>query len=129
MAPDEISSVSERLNKIEVEMGALKEKVSFFNIIYGKFDVTLGKIQEMIENRRYESNEEIKQVYARIQLTEDKIIREMQNLKEEVQKGHDDQNRRIGEIDRWRWILIGGAALGGWILSNLIKSGSFFGMG
>lgn len=111
------------VNRLEVELSALKEKVSFFNIIYGKFDVTLGKIQEMIENRRYENNEEIKDVYARLESSEKNILAEMKGLRAEMKEMHDVHQRKISEIDRWRWILVGGAGVVGWLLNR------FFGLG
>jgi DNA repair exonuclease SbcCD ATPase subunit len=111
------------INRLEVELSALKEKVSFFNVIYGKFDVTLGKIQEMIENRRYENNEEIKDVYARLEASEQRIINEMKAIREEMKRQHDEYQNKISEIDKWRWIVVGAAGVVGWILNK------FFGLG
>lgn len=111
------------INRLEVELSALKEKVSFFNVIYGKFDVTLGKIQEMIENRRYENNEEIKDVYARLEASEQRIITEMKGIREEMKRQHDEYQAKISEIDKWRWIVVGAAGVVGWILNK------FFGIG
>jgi len=111
------------INRLEVELTSLKEKVSFFNVIYGKFDVTLGKIQEMIENRRYENNEEIKDVYARLESTEHRILAEMKNIREEMKKQHDEYQAKISDIDKWRWMVVGAAGVVGWLLNK------FFGLG
>lgn len=118
-----VSQNEAAINRLEVELSALKEKVSFFNIIYGKFDVTLGKIQEMIENRRYENNEEIKDVYLRLEASEKKILDGMKDLRAEMKEMHETHQKKISEIDRWRWILVGGAGVVGWILNR------FFGLG
>jgi hypothetical protein len=106
------------INRLEVELSALKEKVSFFNVIYGKFDVTLGKIQEMIENRRYENNEEIKDVYARLEASEIKILAEMKGIREEMKHQHAEYQAKISDIDKWRWIVVGAAGVVGWILNK-----------
>lgn len=111
------------INRLEVELTSLKEKVSFFNVIYGKFDVTLGKIQEMIENRRYENNEEIKDVYTRLEASEQRILSEMKSIREDMQKQHVEYQAKIADIDRWRWIVVGAAGVVGWILNK------FFGLG
>lgn len=111
------------ITRLEVELSALKEKVSFFNVIYGKFDVTLGKIQEMIENRRYENNEEIKDVYARLEASEHRILNEMKGIREEMKRQHDEYQAKISDIDKWRWIVVGAAGVVGWILNK------FFGLG
>lgn len=111
------------ITRLEVELSALKEKVSFFNVIYGKFDVTLGKIQEMIENRRYENNEEIKDVYARLEASEHRILVEMKAIRDEMKRQHDEYQAKISDIDKWRWIVVGAAGVVGWILNK------FFGLG
>jgi len=106
------------ITRLEVELSALKEKVSFFNVIYGKFDVTLGKIQEMIENRRYENNEEIKDVYVRLEASEQRILAEMKGIRDEMKKQHDEYQAKISDIDKWRWIVVGAAGVVGWILNK-----------
>ena len=111
------------INRLEVELSALKEKVSFFNVIYGKFDVTLGKIHEMIENLRYENNEEIKDVYARLEASEHRILNEMKSIREEMKHQHAEYQAKISDIDKWRWIVVGAAGVVGWILNK------FFGLG
>lgn len=111
-------SNDQRIAHLEVELSALKEKVSFFNVIYGKFDVTLGKIQEMIENRRYESNEDIKDVYERIASTEKTLLEEIKTIRKEIKEHHEEQSKKINEIDKWRWLLIGGAAVVGWFIEK-----------
>ena len=111
------------INRLEVELTALKEKVSFFNVIYGKFDITLGKIQEMIENRRYENNEEIKDMYQRLEDSERRILSEMKGIREEMKTQHAEYQAKISDIDKWRWIVVGAAGVVGWILNK------FFGLG
>lgn len=120
-------NIEARMSHMEVELSALKEKVSFFNVIYGKFDVTLGKIQEMIENRRYENNEEIKDVYDRIEDSEKKLLDEFKNVRAEIKEQNENHNRKlsiidakIADIDRWRWIILGGAVGVGWFLERII---------
>ena len=112
------------INKLEVELSSLKEKVSFFNVIYGKFDVTLGKIQEMIENRRYENNEEIKDMYIRLEDSERRILSEMKGIREEMKAQHAEYQAKIADIDKWRWILVGGAGVVGWLLNKFFNIGS-----
>lgn len=116
----------DKLNKMEIELSALKEKVNFFNVIYGKFDVTLGKIQEMIENRRYENAEEIKDVYDRIASTEKAVLDEMKALRTEMKEMNANQERKIADLDKWRWIVVGGAVVVGWLLSRIAEHADKF---
>jgi len=108
-----------KINSMEVELTALREKVSFFHVIYGKFDVTLGKIQEMIENRRYENNEDIKEVYLRLSESEQRILQEIKAIREDMKDMNERYNQRISELDRWKWMLMGGAIVVGWILARV----------
>lgn len=112
------AELDNKINKLEVELSALREKVSFFNVIYSKFDETLAKVQEMIENRRNETNDDLRDVYKKIQDTEDKLINEMQNLRAEMKQQHEVERRKIDDLNRWRWIVMGGAAVVGFLLSK-----------
>jgi len=100
-------------------LSALKEKVSFFHVIYGKFDVTLGKIQEMIENRRYENNEDIKEVYARLAESEGRLLEELKAIRQDMKDMNSRYEKRISELDRWKWMLMGGAVVAGWLLARI----------
>lgn len=115
--------LEQRVSSIEIELSSLKEKVAFFNLIYGKFDVTLGKIQEMIENRRYENNEEIKDVYARLEASEQRLLAEMKSIREEMKEHHTEAQTKISDINQWRWILIGGAVVVGWLINKFFDLG------
>ena len=112
------AELDNKINKLEVELSALREKVSFFNVIYSKFDETLAKVQEMIENRRNETNDDLRDVYKKIQDTEDKLINEMQNLRAEMKQQHEVERRKIDDLNRWSWIVMGGAAVVGFLLSK-----------
>jgi DNA-binding transcriptional MerR regulator len=111
----------EKINRMEIELIALKEKVNFFNVIYGKFDVTLGKIQEMIENRRYETAEEVKDVYERLAESEKNILAEFKVLRQEMKELNANNEKKIADLDKWRWIVVGGSLVVGWILSRLVE--------
>lgn len=110
------------INDLKVEVSALKEKVSFFNVIYGKFDDTLGKVEKLMEDRRNETNQDLRDVYQKIQDTENKIMDEIRNLKTEMvsqrESEHNKMNNKIESLDKWRWQMMGGAAVVGFLLSK-----------
>lgn len=112
------AEIDSKISKIEVELSALREKVSFFTVIYGKFDETLSKVQELMEDRRNQTNDELKDVYKKIQDTEDKLISEMQKIRAEMRTQHEVERRKIDDLNRWRWIVVGGATVIGIILSK-----------
>ena len=115
----DVETLQNKVNSMEVELSALKEKVSFFHVIYGKFDVTLGKIQEMIENRRYENNEDIKDVYIKLAESEGRLLEELKAIRQDMKEMNERYEKRISELDRWKWMLMGGAVVAGWMLAKI----------
>lgn len=114
--------LQQKVNAMEVDLSALKEKVSFFHVIYGKFDVTLGKIQEMIENRRYENNEDIKDVYVKLAESEGRLLEELKAIRQDMKDMNERYEKRISELDRWKWMLMGGAVVAGWLLAKIASN-------
>jgi chromosome segregation ATPase len=110
------------INSLKVEVSSLKEKVAFFSVIYGKFDDTLNKVQTLMEDRRNETNNDLKDVYQKIQDTENKIMTEIKALRFEMTNSRDSENNKINgkieSLDKWRWQMMGGAAVIGFLLSK-----------
>jgi hypothetical protein len=43
----------------------------------------------------------------------------MKSLREEMAAQHAVEKQKIEELNRWRWLVMGGAVVIGWILSKL----------
>lgn len=113
------AEIDAKISKVEVELSALREKVSFFSVIYGKFDETLSKVQEIMEDRRNETNEDLKDVYKKIEDTEKHVMAELRELREEMKKQHEAESAKIRDLDRWRWYIMGAAAVVGALFSKV----------
>jgi len=101
-----------RISKMEAEVAAMREKVSFFTVIYEKFDKTLDKLDErQVEDR--------KEIQAIIDMMRDELMQEIKAMREDMSKQHEIENKKIEELNRWRWIVMGGAAVVGWVISKL----------
>lgn len=111
----------EKLSKLESEVAAMKEKVSFFSVIYSKFDSTLDKMEKQIEDRRQDTNEDLRDVYKKIEDVETSVMQEIKALREDMKRQHEIENKKIDELNRWRWIVVGGSAVVGWFLSRMFK--------
>ena len=103
-----------RVSKIEAEVAAMREKVSFFSVIYEKFDKTLDKLDE----RQIEDRKEIQTV---IDTMRNDLMQEIKAMREDMARQHEIENKKIEELNRWRWIVMGGAAVVGWIFSKLFS--------
>jgi hypothetical protein len=101
-----------RLSKIETEVAAMREKVSFFSVIYEKFDRTLDKLDER-------TIEDKKELQAMMDDLRTDLLQEMKSLREEMAAQHAVEKQKIEELNRWRWLVMGGAVVVGWLISKL----------
>lgn len=101
-----------RLSKIETEVAAMREKVSFFSVIYEKFDKTLEKLDE----RQIEDRKELQLVVDDLR---NDLVQEMKALREEMAAQHAIEKQKIEDLNKWRWLVMGGAVVVGWIISRL----------
>jgi hypothetical protein len=101
-----------RLSKIETEVAAMREKVSFFSVIYEKFDRTLDKLDE----RTIDDKKELQMMMDDLR---DGVLQEIKALREEAHSQHLAQQKKIDELNKLRWLIVGGAAVIGYILSKV----------
>jgi hypothetical protein len=132
--------VSEQEIKVDIEL--LKKDVVTMSALLEKFDTTIDKMQEIasslsrmvslqeqrlenqekttaemqsvLEMRRIETNNNIKDIYNRINTvnkeltdkiedTEKTILAELQKLRQEIQKEDTGISRRLGQIEMWKY--------------------------
>lgn len=103
-----------RLSKIETDVAAMKEKVSFFSIIYEKFDKTLDKL----DSRQVEDKKEINNLMSELQ---NNIMEEIKALRDDMAKQHIIERQKIEDLNKWRWIVVGAAGFVAWVVSILSK--------
>jgi len=101
-----------RLSKMENDVAAMKEKISFFSVIYEKFDKTLEKLDE----RTIDDRKELQSMMDELRVD---LLQEIKAMREEVAEQHRSQAKKIEELNKWRWVVMGGAVVVGWILSKL----------
>lgn len=90
----------------------MREKVSFFSVIYEKFDKTLEKLDE----RQIEDRKELQLVVDDLR---NDLVQEMKALREEMAAQHAIEKQKIEDLNKWRWLVMGGAVVVGWIISRL----------
>ena len=73
------------------------------------------KLDEIIFNKLKDREDEIDSVYRDLQreinLVEKRLINEIKSLRNDV-------GPIIGVLEKWRWLIIGGAIVVGWVLSK-----------
>jgi gas vesicle protein len=104
-----------RLSKMEMDIAAMREKVSFFSVIYEKFDRTLDKLDE----RQIEDRKEINEMMSELQTN---IMHEIKALREDMARQHSLESQKIEDLNKWRWIVVGAAGLVAWVVSAISKT-------
>ena len=137
---------------IETEVELLKSKVSDMEKLHVRLDDAIGKIsevsncinrmlavheeklanqeeavfaaEELIEQRRTEFSNEIKELHSRITTNTKEIMsiasKQHKEHSEAIQKLHTDINKRVGVLEKWRHVLIGGSIVIGFVLHRMI---------
>lgn len=83
---------------------------------------------ELLESRRIEAQNQVETLHKRIGQLRDElyeevatshkeIMSEIRELKEEQRAHVRDMDERLGSIEKWKWVVIGGASSIGFILA------------
>jgi uncharacterized protein involved in exopolysaccharide biosynthesis len=158
--------VSEQEIKVDIEL--LKKDVVTMSALLEKFDTTIDKMQEIasslsrmvslqeqrlenqekvtaevqsvLEMRRVEHNNNIKEVYNRINTvnkeltdkiedTEKSILSELKNIRDDLNKKNEGMGARLGQIEMWKY---GAAAIIAFVIflvgKNAINISKIFGL-
>ena len=130
---------------LNTEVQLLKKEVSDMKMIYSRLDKAIEKIsdvsnsinrmlavheekisqQEEVQIRtEQEINNDIKELHSRISTNN----RELMNLMSEQHKEQTDKmtkleielQGRVGVLEKWRWIIIGGSIVAGFIIQKML---------
>ena len=137
---------------LETEVALLKSKVSDMEKLHVRLDDAIGKIsevsncinrmlavheeklsqqeeavfaaEELIETRRTELSNEIKELHSRITTNTKEIMsiatQQHKEHTDAIQKLHKDINKRVGVLEKWRHVLIGSSIVIGFILHAMM---------
>jgi len=136
----------------ETDIELLKSKVSDMEKLHVRLDDAIGKIsevsncinrmlavheeklanqeeavfaaEELIEQRRTEFSNEIKELHSRITTNTKEIMSiatsQHKEHSEAIAKLHTDINKRVGVLEKWRHVLIGGSIVIGFVLHRMM---------
>jgi len=145
-------SQSGNMADLETEVALLKSKVSDMEKLHVRLDDAIGKIsevsncinrmlavheeklanqeeavfaaEELIETRRSELSNEIKELHSRITTNTKEIMsiatQQHKEHSDAIQKLHKDINKRVGVLEKWRHVLIGSSIVVGFILHRMM---------
>jgi ElaB/YqjD/DUF883 family membrane-anchored ribosome-binding protein len=87
------------------------------------------QLSELIQKTNKESsknNDEIEtSLNQRINTLEKDLMQEIKNLRDENKKQHEEMKSKLGIVEKWIWVVTGGAAVIGFIVSKLSSAIKF----
>lgn len=113
---EELATIKTDVSVVKSELAAMREKISFFSVIYDKFDKTLEKL----DTRQAEDRKELHAMMDDLRLSlESSITDELEKLRKDMKEQHNIERDKIDALNKWRWLVTGGALVVGWLLSKL----------
>ena len=129
---------------VETEIALLKREVDDMKGIHARLDTAIEKIadvssslhtimavheekllrqEEALDGQELQFRENIQELHSRISNNSDKQAQRMndmeKNMLDELQKIRVELSDRVGILEKWRWVIIGGSIVGGFIITKL----------
>jgi len=116
-----IEKLTDVSNSIHRMLAVHEEKIA-------RQEEAIFEAEQKIEIRRGELLVKIDELHSRITTNTKEIMtaataqHETQN--KEIQKIRDDINNRVGVLERWRYVIIGGSIVAGFLLHKFVQIGT-----
>jgi len=92
---------------------------------------------ELLESRRIEAQDQYETLHKRIGALRDElyeevasshkeIMKEIKEMKEESKVHHERMDQRLTELERWKWVVVGGATAIGFLVAIATDLLGFF---
>ena len=121
---------------LKVDVGVLKTQVLTLSSICSKLDQVIEKLVDQhdrhiakvytdMDNRRLETDADVKEIHDRIDTVLDKlqdserrIMDEMKSLKKCLNDHSESSRVQLDRINQWKWTVAGGIVVLSWLLSH-----------
>lgn len=121
---------------LNVDVGILQTKVETITLLCSKMDQVierlveqhdqhLAKVYENIDNRRKETDMDIKELHERIdivldkvQITEKTLLEEIKLLRKEMLEHNSKEKESLDKLLQWKWMVAGGILVLSWLISH-----------
>ena len=119
------------------DVGMLKGQVAALSSIAQKMDVIIDKLVDQhdrhivkiyddMENRRLETEGDIKEIHDRIdtvidkvQTTEKSILEKIEDLRTCINNHNNKEKEQLDKILQWKWTVAGGILVLAWLISHV----------
>ena len=121
---------------IKVDVGVLKTQVLTLSALCNKMDVIIQKLVDQhdrhitkvytdMDNRRLETDADIKEIHDRIdtvldkvQASELRIMEEIKDLHKCVTEHNNAEKEQLDKLLQWKWTIVGGIIVISWLISH-----------
>lgn len=132
---------------LQIDVGVLKQQVSTLCTLCDKMDKVMEKLVDQhdrhiakiytdMDNRRLETEADIKEIHVRIDTVLDKmqdsefrLMDELKAMRKDMQEHNNKEKESLDKLLQWKWMVVGGVIVFSWIVShiNLETFSSLFG--
>ena len=134
---------------LETEVKLLKKELEDQRKIHDRLDVAIEKLtdvsnsihrmlavheekitrqEEEIETRRVEVSSQLAELHSRVTTNTKEIMAaaasQHAEQNKEIQKVRDDIANRVGVLEKWRYVIIGGSIVAGFVLQKFVTFGT-----
>lgn len=113
---DKIDGWMQKLTEISVD---LKSMLAVHEQRLGQHDKQHDYMENMVEQRRIQTDRQIDDVYNTMRTQDNKILEEIHSLREETTKQHNEMSAKISKMEKFMWMSIGGGMVAVWLLSYI----------
>lgn len=122
---------------IKVDIGVLKTQVLTLSALCNKMDQVIEKLVDQhdrhiakvytdMDNRRIETEADIKELHSRIDTVLDKmetsnkeIMDEFKSLRKDMSDHNKGEKEALDKLLQWKWMVAGGIVAISWLISNV----------
>ena len=119
------------------DVGMLKGQVSALSLVAPKLDIIMDRIVDQhdrhiakvytdMENRRLETEGDIKEIHDRIdmvlekvQTTEKSILEKIESLRDCVTEHNREERKQLEQLLQYKWMIAGGILVLSWLISHV----------
>jgi len=116
-----IEKLTDVSNSIHRMLAVHEEKIA-------RQEEAIFEAENKIEERRSELSSKIDELHSRITTNTKEIMSaaalQHQEQNKEIQKIRDELSTRVGVLEKWRWIIIGGSIIAGFVIQKFMIIGS-----
>lgn len=132
-----MSDDNKEVVSLQVDVGVLKQQVSTLCTLCDKMDKVMEKLVDQhdrhiakiytdMDNRRLETEADVKEIHVRIDTVLDKLqdselrlMDELKAMRRDMQDHNSKEKESLDKLLQWKWMVVGGVIALSWLVSHI----------